>query len=444
VGGGLKKRDSTVTSGVDETHDPTLTSWVASANGHKDFPVQSLPFGVFSVDGGPRRIGVAIGDQILDLAALAAEELLPGDAITTLSGSTLNKLFGLDAAARATLRRRLSRLLTDKTNRPIVERMLLPASGCSLHMPAMIGDYTDFYAGIHHATNVGMLFRPDNPLLPNYKYVPIGYHGRASSIRPSGEPVIRPSGQSKPAGAESPSFGPSNRLDYELELGIWIGRGNALGAAIPIAEASEHIAGFCLLNDWSARDLQAWEYQPLGPFLAKSFQTTISPWVITAEAMAPFRRPQQPRPPGDPRPLDYLWDDQDQASGALAIELEATLSTARMRQAGLPPHRLSSGPASNLYWTVAQLLTHHTSNGCNLNPGDLLGTGTISGPDQGSFGSLMEISKGGTEPIRLASGETRIFLEEGDEVSLSATAHADGYVPIGFGPCTGVILPARS
>jgi fumarylacetoacetase len=429
---------------VDETHDPTLTSWVASANGHKDFPVQSLPFGVFSVDGGPRRIGVAIGDQILDLAALAAEELLPGDAITTLSGSTLNKLLGLDAAARATLRRRLSRLLTDKTNRPIVERMLLPASGCSLHMPAMIGDYTDFYAGIHHATNVGMLFRPDNPLLPNYKYVPIGYHGRASSIRPSGEPVIRPSGQSKLAGAESPSFGPSNRLDYELELGIWIGRGNALGAAIPIAEASEHIAGFCLLNDWSARDLQAWEYQPLGPFLAKSFHTTISPWVITAEAMAPFRSPQQPRPPGDPRPLDYLWDDRDQASGALAIELEVTLSTARMRQAGLAPHCLSAGPASNLYWTVAQLLTHHASNGCNLNPGDLLGTGTISGPDQGSFGSLIEISKGGTEPIRLASGETRIFLEEGDEVSLSATAHADGYVPIGFGPCTGVILPARS
>ncbi len=429
-----------MTHGVDETHDPTLKSWVASANGHKDFPVQNLPFGVFSSGDGTPRIGVAIGDHILDLTALAATGLVPAEG---LSGTTLNTLLGLEPAARNALRHQLSALLVDAAKRARIEPMLVAAQDCSLHLPAAIGDYTDFYAGLHHATNIGRLFRPDNPLLPNYKYVPIGYHGRASSIRPSGEPVTRPSGQMKLPDAEAPIYAASRRLDYELELGIWVGGGNMLGSAIPIAKAHEHIAGFCLLNDWSARDLQAWEYQPLGPFLAKSFQTTISPWVVTAEALAPFRIAQPPRPSSDPRPLDYLWDEQDQAAGAIAVELTVTLTTARMRQAGQAPYRLSSGTTANLYWTVAQLLTHHASNGCNLNPGDLLGTGTISAPDAGGFGSLMEISKNGAERLQLPNGESRAFLEDGDEVSLSATARAEGYVPIGFGACTAVILPAR-
>ncbi|MDB5435505.1 MAG: fahA, partial [Phenylobacterium sp.] len=293
------------------------------------------------------------------------------------------------------------------------------------------------------ANNVGRQFRPDNPLLPNYKHVPIGYHGRASSVRPSGVPVVRPNGQTKAADAQAPSFGPSRRLDYELELGIWVGAGNSLGESIPIARAEEHIAGFCLLNDWSARDVQAWEYQPLGPFLAKNFQTTVSPWVITPEALAPFRIPQPRRPPGDPRPLDYLWNAADQARGAYAIQLEVGLLSARMREGGLPPHRLSRGPASNMYWTVAQILTHHASNGCNLSSGDLLGTGTISAPDPTGFGSLLEITRGGAEPVSLPNGETRAFLEDGDEVILSAAAHAQGRVSIGFGACRAQILPVR-
>ncbi|HEV7386814.1 MAG TPA: fumarylacetoacetase, partial [Phenylobacterium sp.] len=346
-------------------------------------------------------------------------------------------------ADRIELRRRLSALLSQTAHRKDVEPLLHSARDCILHLPAAIGDYTDFYVGIHHATNVGLQFRPDNPLLPNYKHVPIGYHGRASSVRPSGVPLVRPNGQTKAADAETPTFGPSRRLDYELELGIWVGAGNSLGEPIPIARAEQHIAGLCLLNDWSARDVQAWEYQPLGPFLAKNFQTTVSPWVVTPEALAPFRIPQPPRPPGDPRPLDYLWDAADQAQGAYAIQLDVSLLTARMREGGLPPHRLSQGPASNMYWTVAQILTHHASNGCNLSSGDLLGTGTISAPDPSGFGSLLEISRGGAEPLSLPSGETRAFLEDGDEVILSATARAEGRVSIGFGACRAQILPAR-
>jgi fumarylacetoacetase len=286
------------------------------------------------------------------------------------------------------------------------------------------------------------MFRPDNPLMPNYKYVPIGYHGRASSIRPSGVPVVRPHGQSKAPDAPAPSFGPSRRLDYELELGVWIGPGNALGHPIDIAEAPRHITGFCLLNDWSARDLQAWEYQPLGPFLSKNFQTTISPWVVTAEAMAPFRIAQPPRPEGDPRPLDYLWNPDDQAHGALSINLEVSLLTARMRAEGAAPFPLSRGPASNMYWTVAQMVAHHASGGCNLSPGDLLGTGTISAPDKSGFGSLLELARGGSDPLTLPNGETRGFLEDGDEVLLSAKAVAEGRTPIGFGPCHAVVHPA--
>lgn len=427
---------------VDETHDAGRTSWVSDADGHSDFPIQNLPFGVFSPNGEAPRAGVAIGDHILDLAAIAA--LLPADVASACSGNTLNALFALPRAARVALRRRLSALLSDEQHRAAVEPALHRAGDCQLHLPAAIGDYTDFYVGIHHATNVGTLFRPDNPLLPNYKHVPIGYHGRASSVRPSGVPVVRPVGQHKAPDAPEPAFGPSQRLDYELELGVWIGAGNALGTTIPIASAADHIAGFCLLNDWSARDFQAWEYQPLGPFLAKNFQTTISAWVVTAEALAPFRRAQPARPADDPRPLPYLWDEADQAGGALDLDLEVSLLTAAMRAAGQAPHRLSRGPASNMYWTVAQMVAHHASGGCNLNPGDLLGTGTISAPDRDGFGSLLEITRGGRDPVTLPNGETRRFVEDGDEILLSARARKDGYAPIGFGGCRAMVLPARS
>ncbi|MFW2830691.1 fumarylacetoacetase [Sphingomonas sp. ID0503] len=425
---------------IDETHDPARTSWVASANGHPDFPIQNLPFGIFSPESGEARPGVAIGDAILDLGLIAS--LLPERAATLLGGKTLNALLALPADERIGLRRRLSELLSDERHRRTVEPALHDAASCRLHLPCAIGDYTDFYVGIHHANNIGRQFRPDNPLLPNYKYVPIGYHGRASSIRPSGEPLTRPNGQRKAPDQEAPTFGPSRRLDYELELGVWIGAGNELGQPIPIAEALSHIAGFCLLNDWSARDLQAWEYQPLGPFLAKNFHSTISPWVITPEALAPFRIPQPARAEGDPAPLPYLRNENDQATGALGLILEAAISTPTMRQDNLPPHRISHGPAANMYWTVAQIVTHHASNGCNLRPGDLLGTGTISAPDRSGFGSMTELTRGGAEPLALPNGETRGFLEDGDEIILSARAEREGYVPIGFGPCHAIVRPA--
>jgi fumarylacetoacetase len=312
-----------------------------------------------------------------------------------------------------------------------------------MHVPCLVGDYTDFYVGIHHATNVGKQFRPDNPLLPNYKYVPIGYHGRASSVRASGEPVIRPSGQRKAPDADAPEYGPSRRLDYELELGLWIGQGNELGSAIPIADAGEHIAGYCLLNDWSARDLQAWEYQPLGPFLAKNFLTTVSPWVVSPQALAPFRKAMPERPAGDPQPLPYLSDDADRRQGALGIQLEVTLSTDAMRKAGLPPHVLSKGSAdAAMYWSAAQIVAHHSANGCNLQPGDLIGTGTLSTDRDEGLGSLLEISRGGKQPIALPNGETRTFLEDGDEVTLRAWCEGDGAVRIGFGECVGRVTAA--
>ena len=422
---------------IDETHDAARTSWVPGADGHADFPIQNLPYGIFSIDGGERRPAVAIGDKLLDLTAISG--LLPVE----ITGPTLNALFALAPERRIELRRKLSELLSAESHRPAIAPHLHDIADVTLHLPATIGDYTDFYAGIHHANNVGKQFRPDNPLLPNYKYVPIGYHGRASSICPSGVPLVRPKGQRKPPTADVPVFGPTQRLDYELELGIWIGRGNDLGEPIPIGEAADHIAGFCLLNDWSARELQAWEYQPLGPFLAKNFHSTISPWVVTAEAMAPFRIAQPARAAEDPQPLPYLWDDADQKQGALSVDLEVSLLTAKMRDAGDAPHRLSHGPASNMYWTVAQLVTHHASNGCNLQPGDLLGTGTISAPSEDGFGSLLELSRGGTQPISLPNGEERSFLADGDEVILTATARAEGYAPIGFGTCRAVVLPAR-
>lgn len=428
---------------IDETHDSARQSWVESANGHAEFPIQNLPLGVFSPAGEAPRGGVAIGDQILDLSALAGSGLLSDDAkvaAAAAAGSMLNPFLALPPAARRALRRRISELLTlGAPEQAQVATWLHPADACVLHLPATIGDYTDFYAGIHHALNVGRQFRPDNPLLPNYKHVPIGYHGRASSIRVSGAPVRRPSGQRKAPDAEAPTFGPAQRLDLELELGVWVGQGNALGQPIPISQAEGHIAGLCLLNDWSARDLQAWEYQPLGPFLAKNFMTTISPWIVTAEALAPFKTAQQPRPEGDPRPMDYLWDEADQASGAYALELEVFLSTRQMREQGHAAVRLSASAASHLYWTAAQMITHHTVGGCDLRPGDLLGTGTISTPDDSGLGSLLELTRGGAQPITLPTGETRTFLQDGDELSLAGHARAEGYVSIGFGPCSGIV-----
>jgi len=419
---------------IDATHDPKLTSWVANANDHADFPVQNLPLGLFSPANEAPRPGTAIGDHIIEWQALVAAGL-------RLDSPTMEAVLATPAL-RKSVRQQLSNLLSDPQYREAAEPYLHAAADCTLHLPTRIGDYTDFYAGIHHAVTVGKLFRPDNPLLPNYKHVPIGYHGRASSIRPSGAPVIRPKGQTKAPDAEAPSFGPSKRLDFELELGIWIGPGNDLGQPIDIAQAADHIAGYCLLNDWSARDFQAWEYQPLGPFLAKNFMTTISPWIITPEALAPFHLAQAPRPEGDPKPLPYLWDAADQAAGALKLSLEVLIETAGMRAQNLPPFALSRSEARHMYWTPSQLLTHHASNGCNLQTGDLLGTGTISGPAPDSAGSLLELSEGGKKPVTLPSNETRSFLEDGDALILRAYAEADGFVRIGFGDCRGRILPA--
>jgi fumarylacetoacetase len=432
---------------IDETHAPGRRSWVASADQHADFPIQNLPLGVFSPQGGVPRGGIAIGDEIFDLGAALELGLFAGTAATAAraaAGEALNPLFALGEEGRVALRRRVGEILdADGKDRARAEaeksRLLHRAADCRMHVPATVGDYTDFFAGINHATNAGKLFRPDNPLMPNYKYVPIGYHGRASSIGVSGTDVRRPEGQRKPANETVPTFGPCRNLDYELELGVWIGPGNELGHPIPIAEARRHIAGFCLLNDWSARDIQGWEYQPLGPFLGKSFFTTVSPWVITPEALAPFRMAQAPRPAGDPAPLPYLLDKADQADGALDIGLDVSLLTPGLKAKGLPAHQLSSGNARDLYWTVTQLVTHHTSNGCNLRPGDIFGTGTISGSDAGSLGSLLEISTGGRQPIDLPSGETRRFLEDGDTVIMRAHCRRNGYVPIGFGECRGTV-----
>nr|WP_314442141.1 fumarylacetoacetase [uncultured Sphingomonas sp.] len=422
---------------IDETHDPARTSWVESANGHRDFPVQNLPLCIFSSEGRERRAGVAIGDFLLDLPVIA--ELL-GDAwVEELAQPVLNAFLALGSGPRVRLRQHLSELLADQTHRDAVEGALIGQSEATMHLPCLIGDYTDFYVGIHHATNVGKQFRPDNPLLPNYKYVPIGYHGRASSVRVSGQPVVRPSGQRKPPEAEVPLFGPSRRLDYELELGVWIGPGNALGEPIPIDEAEDAIAGYCLLNDWSARDLQAWEYQPLGPFLAKNFLTSVSPFVVTPEAMAPFMVDAFARPNGDPEPLPYLAGGSDKPG--LGLTVSALLTTQEMRDAGMPSHQLSQGQAAEaMYWTVEQIVAHHSCNGCNLQPGDLIGTGTLSTASADGLGSLLEISRGGKEPLTLLTGETRSFLEDGDELVLTARAEAEGFVSIGLGECRGLVV----
>jgi fumarylacetoacetase len=436
--GGLPQGQAIVTK-LDETHDPARASWVDGSEPGSDFPVQNLPLGIFSDARDQRRPGVAIGDFILDLAAAA--ELLDEAWREDLSQPVLNAWLARGPHDHRALRQRLFELLIDERYRDDLELNLIGQSEVRMHLPCLIGDYTDFYVGIHHATNVGKQFRPDNPLLPSYKYLPIGYHGRASSVRASGEQVLRPNGQRKPPEAEAPEYGPSRRLDYELELGLWIGRGNELGKPIPIGQADDHIAGFCLLNDWSARDLQAWEYQPLGPFLAKNFLTSVSPWVVTAEALAPFRKPMPPRQSGDPAPLPYLDEGKDGA--ALGIEMEVTLATQKMRDAGLAPHRLSHGSASAaMYWSAAQIVTHHASNGCNLQPGDLIGTGTLSTDKEDGLGSLIEISRGGKQPLTLENGETRSFLEDGDELTLRAWCEAEGAVRIGFGECVGRVVAA--
>ncbi len=434
---------------LDFTHDPSRRSFVASANRlDSDFPLQNLPLGVFRTAGGEARIGVAIGDQVLDLkAAIEAGRLAAQGALACACyAPVLNDLMRQGRAPRQELRRMIHELLREGS--PLASdaaahvRLLHPVSEVELLLPAEIGDYTDFYASIHHATNVGSMFRPDNPLLPNYKWVPIGYHGRASSVVASGAPVSRPRGQTRPGDQAVPSYGPSRRLDYELEVGAWIGPGNPLGTTIPIRDAEAQLFGISLLNDWSARDIQAWEYQPLGPFLAKNFLTTVSPWVVTREALAPFRLPAAERPDGDPQPLPYLDGAENRSGGAIGLTLEVYLESATMRAEGRAPHRLSRTEFRRMYWTLAQLITHHASSGCNLRPGDLLGSGTVSGPEASERGCLLELSWGGKEPLTLPTGETRTFLADGDAVIFRGRCERPGAVGIGFGECRGLVTPS--
>jgi fumarylacetoacetase len=430
--------------------------WLESANDPAtDFPIENLPFGVFKPAEDPtsddlsvamralnslNRVCLAIGDRILDLHACYRAGLLDKLHVPFgwVNGSDQ---FGI-LEARA-VRQRAAALLADPAARSRIEPLLLPQGSVQMLPPFRIGDYTDFYASIHHAANVGRLFRPDNPLLPNYKYVPIGYHGRASSIVISGTPVRRPWGQTKAPDAVEPAFTPTRMLDYELEMGFFVGAGNRLGSTIPVDRAGHSIFGLCLVNDWSARDIQSWEYQPLGPFLGKSFATTISPWVVTLDALEPFRVPAAPRPDGDPQPLPYLFSERDQQRGSLDITLEVSLLTSRMREANEQPFRISRGNLRDLYWTPAQMLAHHASNGCNLRAGDLLATGTVSGPTPDSVGCLLERTRCGADPLQLANGEQRRFLEDGDEVIFRAWCEREGYPRIGFGECRGIITPTH-
>lgn len=440
-------------SAIDETHDPKRQSWVESANGHADFPLQNLPFGVFSPPGNyvpdaKARGGMAIGDKIFDIKAALAAGLFSGEAATAAkaaSHGSLNPLMALGAGPRVALRRQVFDLLaTDGKGvakaRDLAKSILHDANACAMHVPAKAMSFTDFFAGIHHATNGGRRRNPNDPLGPNYKYVPVAYHSRASSLQPSGQTIRRPSGQRKLPEENAPSYGPCRKLDYELEIAIWLGPGNKQGEPISIAEAADHIIGLGFVNDWSARDIQQWESAPLGPFLGKSFGSTVSPWIVTMEALAPFRVAQPARPEGDPRPLPYLWDEADQQAGAFAIELEAFILTEKMRAAGQAPHRMSHSNTLDIYWTVAQMVAHQTSNGCNIEPGDLFGTGTISGPTAEGWGSLSELSRDGQQSNMLSSGETRTFLEDGDEAIFRAQARRDDYVSIGFGECRGRVV----
>ncbi len=447
---------------INETHDPNLKSWVESANDpNTDFPIQNLPLAQCwynAADAGGNFVGVPIGDYILDLAACSRDDLISSE---ELSGVMFGKvptdeaeegdfeeLWVLQIVPEifSPLRKKLTELLSvdvDEELRKKLGNHLVEPNDIHYSLPLDdIPNYTDFYCSIYHATNVGSMFRPDNPLLPNYKYVPIGYHGRASSIVISGTDIKRPHGQNRSDAEAPPVFNPCKSLDYEMEVGFFVGQGNELGTSIPIGEAEKHIFGLCLVNDWSARDIQAWEYQPLGPFLAKNFATTISPFVVTMEALAPFRTKAFEREPGDPAPLDYLADDDNEKFGGIDINLEVFIQTQKMRDAKLEPHMLSRSNMKDLYWTIGQMLTHHASNGCNLQTGDLIATGTISGKEKSERGSMLELSWRGTEPIDLPSGETRRFLEDGDEIIMKGYCEREGFRRIGFGECRGRIIPA--
>lgn len=437
---------------INETHDPNLKSWVESANDpNTDFPIQNLPFCAFTDrDGCFPGIGVIIGDRMLDIQDVAvykAPELFADFPVKDLLGGWANlwSTMTADTNLLAYIRRCLSKVLSDtadaKTCRKI-EPALVPISDLRFQIPASIGDYTDFYCSIFHATNVGSMFRPDQPLMPNYKYVPIGYHGRASSIVVSGTDVKRPHGQNRSDAEKPPVFIPAKSLDYEMELGFFVGKGNELGTPIDIKDAEDHIFGVCLVNDWSARDIQAWEYQPLGPFLAKNFATSVSPYVVTMEALAPFRTPAFERGRDDPQPLDYLSDDNNRKFGGLDINLEVYIQTEKMRASNIEPHKISRSNTKDLYWTIGQMLTHHASNGCNLQTGDLMATGTVSGKEKSERGCLLEMTWRGTEPIDLASGEQRRFLEDGDEIIMKGFCEREGFRRIGLGECRGRILPA--
>lgn len=433
---------------LNETHDPALQSWVASANtGSSDFPIQNLPFAVFRRKGSSEafRGGVAIGDQVLDMAAVNAAKALGADVqaqVDAAAQSQLNTLMAMTSTQWSALRLALSRALrAGSAKEAALKACLVPQAEVEFTVPAQVGDYTDFYTSVHHATNVGKLFRPTNPLMENYKWVPIGYHGRASSIRISGVDFKRPNGQLKAPDAD-PALLPCNRLDYELEMGIYAGTGNAWGDAIGIDDAENHIFGLCLLNDWSARDVQAWEYQPLGPFLSKNFATSISPWIVTLEALAPYRKAFT-RPAEDPQPLPYLSSDANSQQGALDVQLTVAIQTEKMRTEGQPAEQITQTSYRHAYWTMAQLIAHHTVNGCDLQPGDLLGTGTLSGPTMGEAGALLEITEGGKKPLSLSNGETRTFLQDGDAVVFTGWCEKPGAARIGFGECRATVLPAR-
>ncbi|RZU02478.1 fumarylacetoacetase [Rivibacter subsaxonicus] len=434
-------------SSIDFTHDPAARSWVESANApDTDFPLQNLPLGRFRRRGDHHpaawRIGIAIGDQVLDFRKVAEAKIDLGVPLGALERGVLNAFLATGPERRQQLRHAVFNALgEDSPLQGALQRCLVPQSAIELSLPCRIGDYTDFYTGIHHATAVGKLFRPDQPLLPNYKHVPIGYHGRASSIVVSGTEVTRPRGQLKGPQDELPRFAPCERLDHELELGAFIATGNELGAPLSMEQAEAALAGLVLLNDWSARDMQAWEYQPLGPFLAKNFATTISPWLVTMEALAPFRAPFE-RPAGDPQPLPYLDGEFNRGAGSIDIALEVFLSSAAMREQGLPALRISQSNFRDAYWTLAQMVAHHASNGCNLQPGDLLGTGTQSGPGPGQGGSMLELSQGGKVALTLPDGSERRFLQDGDELTLRARCERPGARRIGFGACAGIVLPA--
>lgn len=437
-------------SSLNETHDPSLKSWVQSANApFCDFPIQNLPFAQFKRIGSDEnfRGGVAIGDQVIDLAQLSNSPVLSGlasEAAKAGAQSSFNALMAMGPETWSALRLSLSRVLRENSaDKQIVEQCLVAQSVVEYSLPCMIGDYTDFYTSIHHATSVGKLFRPDNPLLPNYKWVPIGYHGRSSSIDVSGQIFHRPKGQVKSPDADKPLVSASKRLDHELEVGIFIGHGNTLGEPIDIELAENHVFGLCLFNDWSARDIQAWEYQPLGPFLAKNFASTISPWIVTLEALAPYRTPFT-RPAEDPQPLAYLTSERNSDYGGFDIKLQVLIQTEKMRIEEKPPEKIADSNFSYSYWTVAQMVTHHTVNGCNLRPGDLFGSGTQSGPLEEQAGSLLELSKGGKQKILLTNGENRTFIEDGDTLIIRGYCDSDSTVYIGFGEVSSTVLPAKS